>query len=168
MNRILLIDDEPDILRVLGISLRADGYQVRTALSGEEALTIFARETPELVITDIKMPGMNGIEVLREVKNICAETEVIIITGHGDIDSAIEALQYGASDFINKPVRDQQLAIALKRAQEKIQIKQQLREYTTSLEQKVEAATREIRRRSNFQSKLIRSSNDGIVATDED
>ncbi len=168
MNRILLIDDEPDILRVLGISLRADGYQVRTALSGEEALTIFARETPELVITDIKMPGMNGIEVLREVKNIRAETEVIIITGHGDIDSAIEALQYGASDFINKPVRDQQLAIALQRAQEKIQIKQQLREYTTSLEQKVAAATREIRRRSNFQSKLIRSSNDGIVATDED
>jgi PAS domain S-box-containing protein len=167
MNRILLVDDEPDILRVLSISLRADGYQVRTAGGGEEALAIFARETPELVITDIKMPGMNGIEVLREVKNINPETEVIIITGHGDIDSAIEALQYGASDFINKPVRDQQLSIALKRAQEKIQIKQQLREYTTSLEQRVEAATREIRRRSNFQGKLIRSSNDGIVATDE-
>ena len=111
---------------------------------------------------------MNGIEVLREVKHISDDTEVIIITGHGDIDSAIEALHYGASDFINKPVRDKQLTIALKRAQDKIHIKQQLREYTTTLEHKVEAATREIRRRSNFQGKLIRSSNDGIVATDEE
>jgi two-component system, NtrC family, sensor kinase len=124
MHKILLIDDEPDILRVLGISLRADGYAVQTASSGEEALAIFARETPELVITDIKMPGLSGIEVLREVKNINAETEVIIITGHGDIDSAIEALHFGASDFINKPVRDKQLTIALTRAQEKIHIKQ--------------------------------------------
>jgi two-component system, NtrC family, sensor kinase len=168
MHKILLIDDEPDILRVLGISLRADGYAVQTASSGEEALAIFARETPELVITDIKMPGLSGIEVLREVKNINAETEVIIITGHGDIDSAIEALHFGASDFINKPVRDKQLTIALTRAQEKIHIKRQLREYTTTLEHKVEEATREIRRRANFQSKLIRSSNDGIVATGED
>ncbi|MFZ0727169.1 MAG: response regulator [Desulfobacterales bacterium] len=167
MNRILLVDDEPDILRVLGISLRADGYDVQTASSGEEALAIFTRETPELVLTDIKMPGMNGIEVLREVKKLSDETEVIIITGHGDIDSAVEALHYGASDFINKPVRDKQLAIALKRAREKIRIKRQLREYTTTLEHKIEAATREIRRRSNFQAKLIRSSNDGIVATDE-
>ena len=168
MNRILLIDEEPDILRVLGISLRADGYEVRTATSGEEALAIFTREMPELVITDIKMPGMNGIEVLKEVKNISDQAEVIIITGHGDIDSAIEALHYGASDFINKPVRDKQLTIALKRAQEKIHIKQQLRDYTISLEHKVEAATREIRRRANYQGKLIRSSNDGIVATDEE
>ncbi|MFZ0132401.1 MAG: response regulator [Desulfobacterales bacterium] len=167
MNRILLVDDEPDILRVLGISLRADGYEVQTASSGEEALAIFTRDMPELVLTDIKMPGMNGIEVLREVKKLSDEAEVIIITGHGDIDSAVEALHYGASDFINKPVRDKQLTIALQRAREKIRIRRQLREYTITLEHKIEAATREIRRRSNFQAKLIRSSNDGIVATDE-
>jgi PAS domain S-box-containing protein len=120
------------------------------------------------VITDIKMPGMDGIEVLGKIKALDPDTEVIIITGHGDIDNAIESLKYGASDFINKPVRDEALSIALARAKEKLDIKQKLKEYTTDLEKKIEAATSELRRQTNFQIKLIRSSNDGIVATDRD
>ena len=168
MNKILLIDDEPDIVRVLGISLKADGYEVIPALSGAEGLEAFAREKPPIVITDIKMPGMDGIEVLEKIKALDPDTEVIIITGHGDIDNTIEALKYGASDFINKPVRDEALSIALKRAREKLEIKQKLREYTTDLEKKIEAATAELRRQTSFQTKLIRSSNDGIVATDQD
>jgi len=167
-NQILLIDDEPDILRVLSLSLKADGYKVHTAASGEEGLTVFRQQSPDIVITDIKMPGMDGLQVLRAIKEINAETEVIIITGHGDIDSAIEALQYGASDFINKPVRDAALNIALQRAKERLSIRQQLKDYTVDLEQRVEIATRELRRQANFQAKLIRSSNDGIVATDRD
>ena len=104
MNKILLIDDEEDILRVLSISLRADGYDVMTAGSGEEGLDIYEKEVPDIVLTDIKMPGMDGIEVLSRIKEQERDSEVIIITGHGDIDNAIEALKYGASDFINKPV----------------------------------------------------------------
>jgi PAS domain S-box-containing protein len=165
-NRILLVDDEPDIVRVLSISLKSDGYDVMTALSGEQALAIFQEQGQDIVITDIRMPGLNGIDVLKAVKEISDETEVIIITGHGDIDAAIEALKNGASDFINKPVRDQALSIALRRAQEKLDIKRRLKEYTVDLEQKVEIATRELRRQSNFQARLIRSSNDGVVATD--
>jgi PAS domain S-box-containing protein len=111
---------------------------------------------------------MDGIEVLRKIKGLEPDAEVIIITGHGDIDNAIEALKYGASDFINKPVRDEALSIALKRAEEKLDIKRRLKEYTDNLENKVRSATREIRRQSNFLSKLIRSSNDGIVATDKE
>ena len=168
MPKILLIDDEADILRVLSMSLRADGYEVVTALSGEEGLAVFEKESPDLVLTDIKMPGMDGIEVLKRIKSLSDEPEVIIITGHGDIDSAIEALQFGASDFINKPVRDKALAISLKRALEKIDIKRRLKTYTHELEDQVALATQELRRRSNFQIKLIRSSNDGIVATDRD
>jgi len=168
MNKILLIDDEPDILRVLGISLRADGYEVIPALNGAEGLKAFSKEKPSIVITDIKMPGMDGIEVLEKIKALDPNTEVIIITGHGDIDNAIESLKYGASDFINKPVRDEALSIALARAKEKLDIKQKLKEYTTDLEKKIEFATRELRRQTNFQIKLIRSSNDGIVATDRD
>jgi PAS domain S-box-containing protein len=168
MNKILLIDDEPDIVRVLGISLKADGYHVIPALSGAEGLEAFTREKPAIVITDIKMPGMDGIEVLKKIKDLDPNTEVIIITGHGDIDNTIEALKYGASDFISKPVRDDALSIALTRAKEKLEIKRQLKEYTTDLEKKIELATRELRRQTNFQIKLIRSSNDGIVATDRD
>jgi PAS domain S-box-containing protein len=164
----LLIDDEPDILRVLSISLKADGYDVVSAQNGPEGIAAFEKEKPDIVITDIKMPGMDGIEVLKKIKGLNADTEVIIITGHGDIENAIEALKHGASDYINKPIRDEALAIALGRAREKFDIRQQLKEYTTDLEKKVDAATRELRRRSNFQINLIRSSNDGIVATDKD
>jgi len=168
MEKLLLIDDEPDILRVLSISLKADGYVVIPANSGIEGLEAFEKEKPEIVLTDIKMPGMDGIEVLKKVKTINPDAEVIIITGHGDIENAIEALKYGASDFINKPVRDEALSIALKRAREKLDIRQQLKEYTTDLEKKITAATQEVRRRSNFQINLIRSSNDGIIAADKE
>jgi len=168
MDKLLLIDDEPDILRVLSMSLKADGYHVVTAENGSEGIATFEKEKPNIVLTDIKMPGMNGIEVLKKIKTLNADTEVIIITGHGDIENAIEALKHGASDFINKPVRDEALAIALGRAREKFDIRQQLKEYTIDLEKKVNDATRELRRRSNFQIKLIRSSNDGIIATGED
>jgi len=168
MDKLLLIDDEPDIVRVLSMSLKVDGYDVKTATSGPEGLAAYSEEMPEIVITDIKMPGMDGIEVLKKIKELNTETEVIIITGHGDIENAIEALKHGASDFINKPVKDAALSIALQRAREKLDIRRQLKEYTTDLEDKVAAATEEIRRQANFQSKLINSSADGIIATDRD
>lgn len=168
MQKILIIDDEEDIIRVLSMSLKSDGYDVVSALSGKKGLDVFKKESPDIILTDIKMPGMDGIEVLKKVKEINPETEVIIITGHGDIDTAIEALQYGASDFINKPVRDEALSISLDRAKEKIDIRLQLKEYTDDLENMVKIATEEVKRKSDFQTKLIKSSNDGIVATDED
>ncbi len=168
MSKILLIDDEEAIVRLLSMSLRSDGYDVVTALSGEEGLQTFQEESPELVLTDIKMPGMDGIEVLQRIKELQPDAEVIIITGHGDIDNAIEALKFGASDFINKPVRDEVLSVALQRAEEKRAMKIQLKEYTQNLELKVREATQEVRRKSNFLAKLIGSSNDAIIATDKD
>jgi PAS domain S-box-containing protein len=167
MTTILLIDDEPDILRVLARSLRADGYEVTTAGGGAEGLAQFASRRAEIVVTDIKMPGVDGIEVLKTIKERDPDAEVVIITGHGDVDIAVEALHFGASDFINKPVKDEALSIALRRAEEKIEIRTRLREYTQGLEEKIASATAELRRQSRFLGKLIRSSNDGIVATDE-
>ena len=167
IHKILLIDDEEDIVRVLSMSLRSDGYEVITALNGEEGLHLFKEQAPDLVLTDIKMPGMDGIEVLRNVKGMETNSEVIIVTGHGDIDNAIEALKFGASDFINKPVRDEVLTVAIQRADEKMAIRKQLKAYTDKLEEKVAQATLELRRKSNFLSRLIESSNDAIIATDE-
>jgi PAS domain S-box-containing protein len=167
MSKILLIDDERAIVRLLSMSLRSDGHEVVTALSGEEGLAVFQEEQPEVVLTDINMPGMDGIEVLKRIKSLQPDAEVVIITGHGDIDNAIEALKFGASDFISKPVRDAVLSVALQRAEEKRTMKLQLRAYTQNLEHKVQAATQEVRRKSNFLAKLIRSSNDGIIATDD-
>ncbi len=166
MTQLLLIDDEQSNLRVLSLSLRSDGYEVITATNGSEGVEIFKKHLPDIVLTDIKMPGKDGIEVLKEIKDIEPDAEVIIITGHGDIDNAVEALKYGASDFINKPISDEVLSIALDRAREKLKIKRQLKQYTDHLEKEIHDATTELRRRSNFQSKLINCSNDGIIATD--
>ncbi|MCP4747779.1 MAG: response regulator [Desulfobacteraceae bacterium] len=168
MSKILVVDDEEANVRLLAMSLRSDGHEVLTALSGEQGLETFKKDNPDLVITDIKMPGMDGIEVLKQIKQLDSNTEVIIITGHGDIDNAIEALKFGASDFINKPIRDEVLTVSIKRAEEKIYIKRQLQEHTDNLERRVQQATREITRQSNFLSKLIRSSHEGIIATGQD
>ncbi|MCP4022710.1 MAG: response regulator [Desulfobacteraceae bacterium] len=165
-NKILIVDDEEIIVRLLSMSLKSDGYETVPAYNGEQGLELFQSESPDIVITDIKMPGMDGLELLKKIKEIDSEKEVIIVTGHGDIDSTIVALQHGASDFINKPVRDEALSIALERAKTKIEIREKLAEYTENLEHKIKEATEEIRRKSNFQKLLIKSSNDAIVAFD--
>jgi two-component system NtrC family sensor kinase len=166
LKRVLLIDDEEGIRKVMSITLKDAGYEVWTAESGEEGLEIFEREQPPLVLTDIKMPGMDGIGVLRRIKEMETDSEVIIITGHGEMELAISALQLEASDFITKPIHDEALFISLKRAEEKISLKRQLRDYTENLELKVQEATAEIQRISDFQANLIDNSLDGIVAGD--
>lgn len=167
ISKLLIIDDEEGIRKVLSVSLASDGYNVSTAATGEEGIEIFKRESPSIVLTDIKMPGMDGITVLNQIKKINPDAEVIMITGHGDMDSAIETLKLDASDFLNKPIKDDALFVALKRAKERINIKKKLKSYTDDLENMVRIATEEVKRRSEFQNKLITSSNDGIVATDE-
>ena len=145
MTSLLVIDDERPILEMLEMSLASEGYNVMTAESGKEGLKIFEERGPKLVLTDIKMPGMDGIEVLKKIKALDDEAEVIVITGHGDMNSAISALQHGASDFITKPIRDEVLMLSLERAKKKMAMTQQLKDYTENLEQKVEACTLELR-----------------------
>jgi PAS domain S-box-containing protein len=133
-KKLLLVDYEEGIRKVLGIALSDSGYTVFTAENGEDALTIFRKETPPIVLTDIKMPGMDGIELLQKIKHENPDTEVIMITGHGDMDLAIKSLKYQAIDFVTKPINDDVLEIALNRANEKIRMRRQLREYTENLE----------------------------------
>ncbi|MFP4446410.1 MAG: response regulator [Desulfosudaceae bacterium] len=165
-TKILLIDDEQNSTSLLAFSLESDGYEVFTAASGEAGLAVFDRELPDIVITDIRMPGMDGIEVLQKVKERSHPAEVIIVTGHGDIDNAIDSLKYGASDFINKPVRAKNLSVALKRAENKLALQAKLDAYTRNLEEEVKTVTQELRMQSKFLEKLIQTSEEGIVATD--
>jgi anti-anti-sigma factor len=99
--------------------LAAYGYEVLTAENGQEGLDVFRRERPDIVLTDIKMPGMSGIDVLKQIKSVDPATEVIVITGHGDMDLAIQALNLDATDFINKPIQRHLLEQAIRRAQER-------------------------------------------------
>ena len=141
---ILLVDDEEGIRKVLGILLADMGYQVHTAATGAEGLRTFEKLRPPIVLTDIKMPEMDGIELLRRLKQISPETEVIMITGHGDMDLAIKSVKYEATDFVTKPINDEILEIALKRAHERIAMRQKLNDYTHNLEQMVRDKTRRL------------------------
>jgi len=143
-EQVLLVDDEPGILKVLGISLADRGYRVLTAESGEDALRIFLDARPDIILTDIKMPAMDGIELLKRIKQESPNCEVIMITGHGDMDLAIQSLKYDASDFITKPIHDEALEIALRRAIEKLSYRKQLAHYTENLERMVEEKTRKL------------------------
>ncbi|WP_373498331.1 sensor histidine kinase [Desulfococcus sp.] len=143
-NKILLVDDEEDIRDILGIVLTDMGYQIFSAKDGQDALEMFDRELPPLVLTDIKMPGLDGIELLREIKRRAPDTEVIMITGHGDMELAVKSLKYEATDFITKPINDDILEIAIRRANERILMKKQLKMYTENLERLVEEKTRKL------------------------
>jgi len=141
---ILLVDDEPGLRKVLGIALTDLGYEVIMAADGREALRLFEVRLPPIVLSDVKMPGMNGIELLQAIKRIRSETEVIMITGHGDMDLAVKSLKCEATDFITKPISDDALEIALRRAHERIALREQLRQYTENLENLVAEKTRKL------------------------
>ena len=166
MKKLLIIDDEASTRDLLKMSLESDGYTVFVAEDGPKGLEIFARENPPVVLTDIKMPGMDGIEVLRRVKEQSPDTEVIVITGHGEMNLAVQALQLEASDFINKPISDEGLAVALRRAEEKIWMREKLKEYTEDLERVIQETNKELVKRHELEHNLIQTAMDGIIAND--
>ncbi len=166
MKKLLVIDDEASTRDLLKLSLESDGYTVLTAEDGSKGLEIFAKENPPIVLTDIKMPGMDGIEVLKRVKEQSPDAEVIVITGHGEMALAIQALQLEASDFINKPISDASLAVALRRAEEKIWLRNKLKEYTEDLERMIKETRDELVKRHELEHNLIQTSMDGIIAND--
>ena len=132
---IVLIDDEPDIREVVSLVLRDAGFAVETADNGRAGVELCETLCPQIVITDIRMPGMDGIEVLEHLKKHRPDIEVIVITAFGELDLAIRALQLDASDFITKPVSDPAIHLALKRAMERYRSRQQLQDYARFLEQ---------------------------------
>ncbi|OIN99639.1 MAG: hypothetical protein AUJ49_10775 [Desulfovibrionaceae bacterium CG1_02_65_16] len=121
-KKILVIDDEQPTLNMFRLLLSAYGYEAITAVNGAEGVQAFERERPNIVLTDIKMPVMDGIEALRRIKELDPHAEVVVITGHGEVELAIRALNLDATDFINKPVQRQALSQALARAEERIAI----------------------------------------------
>ena len=120
MGKILVIDDEKPTLAMFRLFLDAYGYSVYTAENGAEGLAIFRKEKPEIVLTDIKMPGVDGLAVLQRIKEVAPQTAVIVITGHGDSALAEQAVALDAVDFIHKPIKKEALDAALKKAREKL------------------------------------------------
>lgn len=116
-RRVLVVDDEADLTHFLALMIeRRTGHEVEQAASATQALKLMKEREFHLVVTDIHMPGMNGLELLREVKSAYPDTEVIMLTGQGALDSAVGALQMQAYDYIEKPVNSDRLVQAVKNA----------------------------------------------------
>lgn len=104
MKKILIIDDEYPVRDVIKIALTENGYTVIEASDGKEGIQVFQDSLPDIVLTDVKMPELSGIEVTKKIKEIKADVDVIIMTGYGTEDLVIEALRSGASNYIKKPI----------------------------------------------------------------
>lgn len=108
-KKILVVDDDVDITRVVTKMLSHEDHEVETASSGEEALEKITFRKPDIILLDIMMPRMNGLEVLRKVKEIDPSIYIIMITAFGDIDSYLDAMEWGAFEYMNKPFETEEL-----------------------------------------------------------
>lgn len=118
-QKLLVVDDEPIICRTCFKILNDAGYDVKTLMSGSEALPVVEKEMVDVLLLDLKMPGIDGMEILKELKQVSPEIIIIIITGYATVDSAVEAMKLGAYDYISKPFTADELCIRVEKALEK-------------------------------------------------
>lgn len=119
-DKVLIVEDDEKAKESLGRVVKKEGFEVLLAENGKQGLEIFKKELPEIIITDLKMPEIDGLELLHTAKHISPNTQVILITAYGDYDTAIAALREGTLDYLKKPIDLNHLTIALGRAREKI------------------------------------------------
>ena len=133
---ILIVEDDPTVGESLRLFLKKKGHEILLASNGKEALQLFRHEIVDLVITDVVMPKMDGIELLEVVKGLRPETEVIVISAQGTIEKAVQAMKLGAFDFIEKPINPRVISLLVERALEKQTLILQNRDLRSRLEDK--------------------------------
>jgi two-component system, NtrC family, nitrogen regulation response regulator NtrX len=133
-SRVLVIDDEAAIRDSLRMTLEYEGYEFAGAATGQEGLALVERETPDLVVLDVKMPGMDGLEVLDRLRSMGETVPVLVISGHGTISTAVEAVKKGAFDFIEKPFSSEKVLVSLRNALDS----RRLRDENRSLKKAIE------------------------------
>jgi len=136
--KVLIVDDEKSILETLTSIVEDEGHEVITASSGEKALTLFTESSPDIVLMDVWMPGIDGIETLRSIKEKNKDACVIMISGHSTIDTAVHAIKLGAYDFMEKPLSLERVTILLRRAIERQNLEKENIELKTSISQQWE------------------------------
>ena len=117
--KVLIVDDEVVFCENMAKLLNTRGYQVKTVNEGEEAISVLKKEVYDVVVLDLKMPGMNGIDVLKKIKELGVSSQVIMLTGHGGLDTAMEAVTLGAFDYIPKPCEVDELSEMINNAHKK-------------------------------------------------
>ena len=139
---ILVVDDDRASLLMLEDLLSLSGFTVLIAEEGRQGIEMFVSNSPDLVITDIRMPDVDGLELLRKIRELDSLTPVILVTGHGDLDNAMRALRRGAYDFIFKPVNPEVLSMQLAKESIIVGSNDFERDYRRLLEDQVEERTR--------------------------
>ena len=119
MAEILIVDDEPRLLRVLRLGLPEHGFNVLTASNGQEALKILFDKHVDVVVTDIRMPVMDGVELIYEMERMAIKIPILVTTAYADVDTAVKTFKHGACDYIRKPFSVEELAASVKKAVEK-------------------------------------------------
>ena len=122
---ILVVDDEKNILKIVSATLKKEGYEVETAQSSEEAIEKFGQGAYHLVITDLKLPGKTGIELLEYIKSRDADVPVVVVTAFGSIENAVNAMKKGAFNYLAKPINSDELLSVAKEAIEKYELKRE-------------------------------------------
>ena len=117
--RVLIVDDEKDFVEMFSLRLQTQGEKVSTAHSGKEALTVLANTIIDVVILDIRMPGMDGIDTLKQIKTLFPLVEVIMLTGHGSTETAVEGMKLGAFDYLMKPADFEDIKIKIENARKR-------------------------------------------------
>ncbi|BCA56331.1 Nitrogen assimilation regulatory protein NtrX [Nitrospira sp. KM1] len=135
---ILVVDDEEAILSSLSSILQDEGYEVATAKTGGEALKIFTMDPPDLMILDIWMPEMDGLETLRRVRELVPTAQVMMMSGHGSIETAVKAIKLGAYDYIEKPLSLENVTLRVKHALEQYRLEEENRSLRTKVQRKFE------------------------------
>ncbi|MEK7406173.1 MAG: sigma-54 dependent transcriptional regulator [Acidobacteriota bacterium] len=135
-NRILVVDDDESLRRVVQVQLQQARYEVTTAADGQQALALLERSPQDLVISDLKMPGLCGIDLLKRIKADCPETIVIMMTAFGTVESAVEAMKLGAYDYLTKPVNADALRMVVGRALEHHRLIEEVQNLRSSLDRK--------------------------------
>jgi DNA-binding NtrC family response regulator len=133
---ILVVDDDESLRRITQMQLEEAGYDVLKASNGSEALVLIEEEAPALVITDLKMPGFSGLELLKKVRESNPQITVMMITAFGTVQTAVEAMKAGAYDYITKPIDYEELVLAVNRAMERHQLLEEVRTLRVSLDSK--------------------------------
>jgi len=114
--KVLLVDDEKDFVELLAERLESRGFEVRQAFNGEEAINLLNQQDADVVILDVLMPGKDGVQTLSEIKQMKPLTEVIMLTGHGTVDTAIQGMKLGAYDYLMKPTETEDLVTKISKA----------------------------------------------------
>ncbi len=117
--KVLIVDDEKDFVEMFALRLETQGEKVSTAFSGKEALEVLEKAPIDVVILDIRMPGMDGIDTLKQIKKLYPNIEVILLTGHGSTETAVEGMKLGAFDYLMKPADFEEIKIKLENARKR-------------------------------------------------